>query len=276
MMKFCPIASGSSGNCVYVGTETTHLLIDAGLSGKRTEAGLSYIFRKFGEVPKITGILVTHEHSDHVSGVGILSRRYNLPVYASANTWRFFLRHGTIGEVAPNLRKTVIPGEIIEIGDMEILAFEVPHDASQPVGYHICGNGFKAAVATDMGYVTDTVRNLLRDVNVMLIESNHDVEMLQNGRYPKALKERVAGSRGHLSNVAAGALLADVADGGSKHIFLGHLSEENNRPMIALDTVQNILIANGIAVDKLYVADRHEPSEMVELKTVHKNIDKYS
>ena len=264
MMKFCPIASGSSGNCVYVGTETTHLLIDAGLSGKRTEAGLSYIFRNFDETPKLSGILVTHEHSDHVSGVGILSRRYKLPVYASVNTWRFFLRHGTIGEVAPDLRKTIIPGETIEIGDMEITAFEVPHDASQPVGYRICGNGFKAAVATDMGYVTDTVRNLLRDVNVMLIECNHDVEMLQNGRYPKALKERVAGSRGHLSNVAAGALLAEVSDDNCKHIFLGHLSEENNLPLVALDTVESMLKAVGAfeAYEfKLCLAEREFVSE---------------
>ena len=261
-MKFCPLASGSSGNCIYVGTEVTHLLIDAGLSGKRTEAALLYVLKK---MPKLAGILVTHEHSDHVSGVGIMSRRYNLPVYASPNTWRFLLRHGTIGDVAPDLRRIVVPGETCVIGDMEVLAFEVPHDASQPVGYCVSGDGYKTAVATDMGYVTDTVRALLRDVHVMLIESNHDVEMLQNGKYPQALKERVMGSRGHLSNVAAGALLAEVVNDNCKHIFLGHLSEDNNRPMIALDTVHNILAANDIKVNRLSVADRYEPSEMVKL-----------
>ena len=259
-MRFCPVASGSSGNCVYVGAGDTHLLVDAGLSGKRIETALNQI-----KIPNLSGILVTHEHSDHASGVGIMSRRYNLPVYAAPNTWRFFLRHGTIGTVAREMQKTIIPGQPVTIGGIEVEAFDVPHDASQPVGYCLRAMGYSAAVATDMGYVTDTVRALLRDVNVMLIESNHDMEMLENGRYPKDLKERVKGSRGHLSNVAAGALLAEIASSAFRHVFLGHLSEENNRPMIALDTVQNILESNDIQFNRLSVADRHEPSEMIVL-----------
>ena len=262
-MRFCPIASGSSGNCVYVGTDKTHLLIDAGLSGKRIEAALSQIDSTCAE--KLTGILITHEHSDHVSGAGIMSRRYNIPVYASPNTWRYFLRHGTIGNVAEELRRIITPNEPIMIGDMEVMPFDIPHDASQPVGYCLKGNGYKAAIATDMGYVTDTVRALLKEADVLLIESNHDMEMLERGRYPRALKDRVKGSRGHLSNVAAGALLAEIASKACKHIFLGHLSEENNRPLVALDTVQNILAANEVVVNKLSVADRYEPSEMVVL-----------
>ena len=260
MMKFCPVASGSSGNCCYIGTETTHLLVDAGLSGKRIEAALTSI-----GINSVSGILVTHEHSDHVSGAGILSRRYNLPVYATKNTWRFLLRHGTIGNISTELRKTVTPGQPELIGDIEIIPFDVPHDASHPVGYCFHSNGYKAAVATDIGYVTDTIRELLHNTDVLLIESNHDVEMLRNGKYPSALKERVMGSRGHLSNVATGALLAEIFSDTCRHIFLGHLSEENNRPMIALNTVQNILEANGKPVNRLSVADRHEPSEMIVL-----------
>jgi len=259
-MKFCPIASGSSGNCVYVSAGDTHLLVDAGLSGKRIEAALSAL-----RVENLTGILLTHEHSDHVSGAGVLSRRFDLPIYASAHTWRYFLRHGTIGKIAEKNRKTIVSGEPTLVGSMEILPFDVPHDASGPVGYCLQGGGYKAAIATDMGYVTDTIRALLTDVNVLLIESNHDIEMLQNGRYPQALKDRVMSPRGHLSNVAAGALLAEIVSDSCQHIFLGHLSEENNRPMIALDTVQNILEANDIKVRSLAVAERHEPSEMVEL-----------
>ena len=258
MMRFCPVASGSSGNCVYIGSKETHLLVDAGLSGKRIEAALGSM-----DVPKLSGILVTHEHSDHAAGVGIMSRRYNLPIYATPNTWRFFNRHGTIGKVDESLKKTIVPNEKVIIGDIEVVPFELPHDASQPVGYSLRCGEFKAAVATDMGYVTDTVRAMLRDSNVLLIESNHDVEMLQNGKYPKMLKERVMGSRGHLSNVAAGALLAEIISDACKRIFLGHLSEENNRPMIAIDTVSSILEANGLSAEKLSVADRHEPSEMV-------------
>jgi len=259
-MKFCPIASGSSGNCVYIGAGETHLLVDAGLSGKRIEAALKSI-----NVQKLTGILITHEHSDHISGVGIMSRRFNLPVYATPNTWRYLLRHGTIGNVTEALRKTIVPGEAVMIGDIEVVSFDIPHDASQPVGYCLYGDGYKAVVATDMGYVTDTARAFLREANVILLESNHDVEMLQNGRYPKALKDRVMSSRGHLSNVAAGALLAEIASDRCQHIFLGHLSEENNRPMIALDTVRNILEANGKPANRLSVADRHEPSVLIEL-----------
>ena len=257
-MRFCPIASGSSGNCVYVGVKDTHLLVDAGLSGKRVEMALSRL-----NVPRLSGILMTHEHSDHVSGVGVLSRRYNLPIYATPKTWRFLLRHGTIGAIKEDLQRTIEPGEPFAIGDIEVLPFGVPHDASQPVGYLLEGFGYKAAVATDMGYVTDTVRALLRGAHVMLIESNHDLEMLERGRYPRNLKERVKGHTGHLSNVAAGALLAEIASDTCR-IFLGHLSEENNRPLIALNTVQNILAANDINIKGLSVADRHEPSEMVE------------
>jgi len=273
-MKFCPLASGSSGNCVYIGSKETHLLIDAGLSGKRIETAMTTI-----KVPHLNGIFITHEHSDHASGAGIMSRRFGLPVFATPKTWRYFQRHGTIGKVADDLQRIVEPNVPIKIGDMEVTPFEIPHDASQPVGYYLrsIGDGsvddstsFKAAVATDMGYVTDTVRAILRDAHVMLIESNHDVEMLENGSYPRMLKDRVKGSRGHLSNVAAGALLAEIATYehcNCRHVFLGHLSEENNRPMIALDTVESILEANGVQL-KVSVAERHEPSEMVEL--VHK------
>ena len=260
-MRFCPLASGSSGNCVYISAGITHLLIDAGLSGKRIEASLKNII----SAEKLTGILVTHEHSDHVSGVGVLSRRFGLPVYATSHTWQFLLSRGTIGNVAEDMRRTVVPNEPAIIGDIKVLPFDVPHDAAQPVGYCLWGDGYKAAVATDMGYVTDTVRALLKDTHVLLIESNHDVNMLQNGQYPQSLKDRVAGSLGHLSNVAAGVLLAEIASETCRHIFLGHLSEENNRPLAALDTVQNILAANNIRVNSLSVAHRYEPSQMIEL-----------
>jgi len=268
VMKFCPLASGSSGNCVYIGSGETHLLVDAGLSGKRIEAALNSI-----KIPAqgLMGIFLTHEHSDHASGAGVMSRRFDIPVFATPKTWRYFMRHGTIGKVSDNLQRIIEPNMPIKVGDMEIIPFEIPHDASQPVGYHLCTIGDKhrlqAAVATDMGYVTDNVRSILRDVQVMLIESNHDVEMLDNGSYPQMLKDRVKGSLGHLSNVAAGALLAEIAMSDHcdcRHVFLGHLSEENNRPMIALDTVESILEANGVKL-RVSVAERHEPSEMVEL-----------
>jgi len=281
-MRFCPIASGSSGNCVYVGAKKSHLLVDAGLSGKRIEEALSQL-----GIPKLTGVLVTHEHSDHVSGVGVISRRFGVPVFATPHTWRYFLRHGTIGTIAPELQRIVIPGERISVGDIDILPFDISHDASQPVGYCLFTKKHKAVVVTDTGYVTDTMRNLLMNTHVILLECNYDVEMLQNGSYPKMLKERIKGSRGHLSNIAAGALLAEIASNTTNstdltilqntssmsksskmpnelvHVFLGHLSEENNRPMIALDTVQRILEVNGLHIRGLAVAERDFPSEMI-------------
>jgi len=249
MMRFCPIASGSSGNCVYIGTQQTHLLVDAGLSGRQIENALHTL-----GVPALTGILLTHEHGDHVAGAGVLSRRFKLPVYASPHTWRYLNRCGTIGKVAPELQKEIVPTENITIGDIEVEPFEIPHDASQPLGYCLCANGRKAAIATDLGYVTDTVKYILKDANILLLESNHDIDMLQNGAYPRKLKERISGAKGHLSNVAAGALLAEIASEALQHVFLGHLSEENNRPFIALETVHKILKVNGVTINSISVA----------------------
>lgn len=260
MVRFCPIASGSSGNCLYAGTAQTHILIDAGLSGKRIEAALKGL-----DLGPINGILVTHEHSDHISGVGVLARRFRVPVYATAKTWRYLLRHKTIGAVAEPQIKIIEPGVPQMLGDIEITAFDIPHDSSQPVGYSLRAQGYKITIATDIGCVTDTVREYIRDSHILLLESNHDLEMLKNGRYPRILKERVLSARGHLSNVSAGTLLAEIAWEHLEHAFLGHLSEENNRPLIALDTVTRILESNKITIKNLYVADRHGPSEMVEL-----------
>jgi len=248
-MRLHPIASSSSGNCVYAASQKTHILVDAGLSGKRIQAALE----TWGS-PPLSAILLTHEHSDHAAGVGVLSRRFNIPVFAAPFTWRFLLRHGTIGKIDPALQRTLTPGTRETIGDIELECFDIPHDASQPVGFCLYADGRKAAVATDMGYVTDTVREKLRGVHALLLESNHDPEMLENGPYPRALKDRIKGSRGHLSNVAAGALLAEIASPALEHVYLGHLSEENNRPLLALHTVQEVLNVNGVTIPHLEVA----------------------
>jgi phosphoribosyl 1,2-cyclic phosphodiesterase len=259
-VRFCPLASGSSGNCVYVSLNGRHFLIDAGISGKRIQKSMAYT-----GIPHIDGIFVTHEHSDHISSVGALSRRFNIPVYATPLTWRYFLRHKTIGPIAEHHVKMLDPYRPADVQGVEVTAFEVSHDATQPVGYSLYAGGVKVTVATDIGDVTDTLREHLRGSNIMLLESNHDVEMLKNGKYPKMLKERVLSSRGHLSNANAGVLLAEVAHEGLEYAFLGHLSEENNRPLIAMDTVQMILESRNIFIKYLAVADRHEPSEMIEI-----------
>jgi len=266
MIKFCPIVSGSSGNCVYVGCGYTHILVDAGLSGRGIETGLKALGVSGRQ---LSAILVTHEHTDHIAGVGVMSRRYGLPVYATPKTWRYFERHGVLGEISPALIRTVEPEAPFIIGGFQIVAFNIPHDASQPVGYSLYTPDRKVTVATDIGEPTDTIRGHISGSDIVLIECNHDLEMLKNGRYPKPLKERISGSRGHLSNDAAGKLLSEVATDNLRHVFLGHLSEENNRPLIALNTVEGILYECGVLPRiglKLYIAQRYGVSTAVELQ----------
>jgi len=263
-IRFSTIVSGSSGNCAYAGLCGEHILIDAGISGKRAQYGLSQI-----DAPTPTAILITHEHSDHIAGAGIMARRFDIPVYATPLTWRYFLRHKKLGPLKEEQIKHVLPGKPFMIGLAQVTAFDVPHDASQPVGYVLEGDAMngdrcKIAIATDLGKVTDTVLEHLSGARILLLESNHDVEMLLGGRYHQMLKDRVMGARGHLSNAAAGQLIVDVAWDGLTHVILGHLSEENNRPMLAFDTVGRILDANGVKV-RLTVADRHYSGELIEV-----------
>ncbi|MCL2500298.1 MAG: MBL fold metallo-hydrolase [Defluviitaleaceae bacterium] len=262
--RFATIASGSSGNCAYAGLGGEHFLIDAGISGKRILTGINHF-----QIPSLSGILITHEHGDHVRGLGIVARRLRVPVYATPLTWRYLLRHDKIGPMPEGLIHEIEPGKTCNIGNVAITAFDIPHDASQPVGYTLQAGGNKIAVATDLGQATDTVKQHLRDAQVIYIESNHDIEMVRNGRYHYHLKERVLGNRGHLSNVAAGVLLSEICGGLAAHkrpyVLLAHLSEENNRPMLAYDTVLRVLDGNDVKVAKLAVAERHEPGEMIEL-----------
>ncbi|MCL2015827.1 MAG: MBL fold metallo-hydrolase [Defluviitaleaceae bacterium] len=275
-MLFCPIASGSSGNCTYIATKETHILIDAGVSGKRINAALSGF-----AVPKLSAIFVTHEHTDHITGVGVMARRYNVPVYATPKTWQYMLNNGSVGDIPQHLQHTITPDQPIIITDMTVTAFNIPHDAVQPVGYFVTENFPEspespknpensqkqpktAAVATDIGYITDTIRHILRKAEILLIESNHDVEMLKNGNYPPHLKKRILGTNGHLSNVAAGVLLVEIASPHLRHVYLGHLSSENNRPYIALNTIENILAVNNIKINGLTIANRNEKSPAIE------------
>jgi phosphoribosyl 1,2-cyclic phosphodiesterase len=259
-VRFCPLASGSSGNCVYVGMNGKHFLVDAGISGKRVQRAMAHT-----QIPRIDALFITHEHSDHITAAGVLARRFNIPVYAAPLTWRYFLRHKTIGPIPECQVKILEPNKPADIEGVAVTAFDIPHDASQPVGYTFVSGGVKVSIVTDAGEATDTLRTCLRGSHILLLESNHDTEMLENGRYPLMLKKRVAGSRGHLSNAMAGNLLAEVAHDELRYAFLGHLSEENNRPLLALDTVSAILESRNVSLNYLAVADRHEPSEMVEL-----------
>ena len=259
-MRFLSIASGSSGNSYFLEHGGQNFLIDAGVSGKRVQNAL-YKYN----IRNLSGIFITHEHRDHISGAGVLARRFKTDVYATPHTWRYFLRHNSIGVLDDSQIKFIEPGWNVRIGDAEVVAFDIPHDATHPVGYTISAGGEKAAFATDLGYATDTVRENLSGARLLVLESNHDPEMLKNGRYHYSLKIRVAGKRGHLSNEAAGMLLAEVAVPDFSHVVLAHLSEENNTPMLALDTVTRVLELQGVRPLYVEVAERHIAGELIVL-----------
>lgn len=265
-VRFCPISSGSSGNSLYIGSGESHILIDAGLSGKRIQEKLKALSV---DADEIRAIFITHEHSDHIQGAGVLSRRFDIPLYASENTWRTMLYNDMVGKIAPHNIKTFSHGQPVSIGgDLRLMPFKTSHDASEPSGFNIFAGEYKMSVSTDLGIATDSVLESIYDSDVLLVESNHDIEMLKNGPYPWPLKKRILSEHGHLSNVSCGKLLTDIFSHRIKHVFLGHLSEENNKPLLAYDTVKSILYANKINPEKdftLHLADRNVTSFCVSL-----------
>lgn len=264
-MKLCSIASGSSGNCIYVGNDNTNLLVDVGVSGKRIEKGLYSI----DVDPKsIDGILITHEHSDHIGGLGVMARRYKVPIYATAETIYSILKIRSIGNIPEELFNYVRPDESFEINDMKVNPFSISHDASNPVCYTFASGGQKVGVATDLGKYDDYTISHLKDSDALLLEANHDVNMLQVGSYPYYLKKRILGDRGHLSNDNSGKLICELLHDKLKYVFLGHLSRENNYPELAYETVKIELENSHQDVMKhvsLKVAKREEPSDYITI-----------
>ena len=240
-LRFSPLFSGSSGNAIYVGCDDTHILVDAGLSGTR----ISNELQKIGLHPaQLTAILVTHEHSDHVSGVGVLSRKYHLPVYATAGTWEGM--SGKIGNLEAQFRCELEPERDFYLGDLNITPFSTPHDANQPVGFCFACGGARFAVATDVGCPKKGWMGAVRGADAVLLESNYDPDMLKAGSYPYELKRRILSSRGHLCNDDAGSCALELVQSGTKHIVLGHLSKENNFPELALRCCEDALRAGGV------------------------------
>ena len=234
-MRLCSIASGSSGNCIYVGSENTHLLIDTGISKKRIDAGLKELDIK-GE--ELDGILITHEHSDHIQGLGVFSRKYEIPIYATPGTIAGIQAYSRLGAMPEGLYHMIHSDESFMLGDIRVNPFAISHDANEPTGYRLECRDKSVAVATDLGIYDSYTVSHLQNLDAVLLEANHDLHMLEVGPYPYPLKRRVMGDKGHLSNELSGRLLCDILHDNLKHIVLGHLSKENNYESLAYETVK--------------------------------------
>lgn len=263
-MKFCSLYSGSSGNSIFIASDNAKVLIDAGLAGKKIDDALKHIGE---ESSSIDGIFITHEHIDHIKGVGVLSRKYDIPIYANHNTWDVMEKN--IGKIKERNIRIMDRRSSITINDLEIRSFNIPHDAIAPVGYTVSSAGKNASVVTDFGVFTEEIRDNIIDSDIILLESNHDVNMLRMGPYPYKLKLRVLGENGHLSNEDCGsAIVSLLKNDKKKQIVLGHLSGTNNHPDLAYQTVVDVLSANGIRPGDdviLQLASRHNPSEIILL-----------
>lgn len=259
-LYFGSLFSGSSGNATYVGNEDGAVLVDVGVSCKRTLAALEQTGLS---VKNIKAVLVTHEHSDHICGVDVLCRKLHVPVYASEKTWTAM--ENTLAGVPSVLRRTFVSSQDFYIGRLNIQPYKLPHDAADHMGYTIFYKGIKVCIATDLGHVPKHFEDMAERADVLLLEANHDVDMLKNGAYPQFLKKRILGKKGHLSNEDAGAVLSRLVQKQVRQVILGHLSRENNTPKQAYDTVCSVLNQQGIHVGKdidIHVAPPNIPSKI--------------
>ena len=276
-MRMCSIASGSSGNCIYVGSDHTHLLVDTGISKKRIEEGLKTLDLKGDD---LNGILITHEHSDHIQGLGVFSRKYQIPIYATKGTLEGIKSYSGLGKMPEGLYHPIHTDEPFTLGDIDIHPFEISHDANEPAGYRLECGAKSVAVATDLGkYDSYTVKNL-QNLDAVLLEANHDIHMLEVGGYPYYLKQRILGDRGHLSNELSGQLLCDILHDNLKYIMLGHLSRENNYAKLAYETVKlEVTLADneykGEDLD-MFVASRDSVSEIVTVYQIYNKKRRYN
>lgn len=257
-MRFCALSSGSSGNCTLIETGEHRLLIDIGLSAKAIEQLLK---EKQIEPGSITAVFVTHEHTDHTAGVGVWARRYKVPIMATAGTWKGMRK--TIGNIPGELEFEIVSGKGYRMSDLRIEAIPTSHDANDPCAYTVESGGRKVSVITDTGFVTDNMVRHLLDSDLAILESNHDIDMLLKGPYPYPLKRRIRGDKGHLSNEDCGLTLAYVRERNPRATFLlGHLSEENNRPELARDTVRRIVDEAGRTVGDIELTSRGRSTDL--------------
>ena len=266
MLRFISFGSGSSGNCYYLYTETDSLIIDAGV-GIRS---LKKYFRDYGlDIYKVHRILITHDHADHIKCVGSMSHDYHLPVFATRTVHEGIDRNFcVVRKVSGELRQYLEPGVTVQLGEFSVTPFTVPHDSSDNMGYEMEAGGTVFCLVTDVGHITEDIASHISRAHYLVIEANHDVEMLMQGPYPPHLKERITSGTGHLNNVACGEAIAQNMSEHLRQVWLCHLSEENNHPELARKTVETVLRSYGIIVGKdlqLEVLKRTKPTGIFEL-----------
>jgi phosphoribosyl 1,2-cyclic phosphodiesterase len=260
------LASGSGGNCTLVSSSATRLLVDAGLSCREIMRRMKLC----GEDPcSVNAILITHEHGDHVAGLRVLARKLKVPVYitgATHDSYRKWARDSAGNKVTLERKEYFSSGRAFHIGDVTVMPFTIPHDAVDPVGFTFISEGIKVGICTDLGYIPPNVRNHLRGCQMLMIESNHDLELLRGGPYPWSVKQRVMSRVGHLSNEALADFLTSDYDGGAEFLILAHLSEKNNHPEIARMTAERALGEQRSFVrNHLLLAAQQEPLPAVRL-----------
>lgn len=254
------LASGSSGNSLFIESDKKKILVDAGLSGKKITSLLAEVNRRPEE---LDAILVTHEHRDHIHGVGVLARKYKLDVFANEKTWEAM--SPLIGNVDIAQKHLFEMGKVLTFGDMDIESFGVSHDAAAPQFYRFYKDGKSFVMLTDTGYCSDHLRGTIRGADAYLMESNHDLEMLRMGGYPWHLKQRILGDRGHLSNEDGALVMTDILTDNTKRIYLGHLSRENNLKELAHMTMESVLREHDFGVGeqvKVYDTDPDRASAL--------------
>jgi len=263
MLNFCSLYSGSSGNCYFVESKNTKLLIDAGVSLKKIEEGL----KSFNISPSsLSAILVTHEHIDHVQSLGNLSKKYDIPVYSNLETFDSMPKQ--TDKISQKNIKLIKPNKQFNINDIEIKSFAIPHDAANPCGYIFKNDNSKICTATDIGHMTNSILKNLEGSSFVLLESNYDPDILKYTKYPFVLKNRISGPTGHLSNIEAGKTINHLINCGLNTAMLGHLSKESNFPELAYQTVVDEIISNNTDISKinLSVASRNNISKLIHIQ----------
>lgn len=262
MFNFCSLFSGSSGNSLFVQSDNTNILIDAGESAKKIVNALSSIDVS---PDSIDAIVVTHEHIDHVKSIGTLSQKYNIPVYATKKTWSAMPTQSA--KIDSKLQRIFYSSDNFYIGDLLLSPFSIPHDAADPCGFGICNNSKQISIATDLGHITPEIYDNLSKSSFVLLESNYDPDILKFSKYPYYLKQRISSNYGHLSNIEAGKLISNLIYNNLNSVMLGHLSKENNFPELAYKTVVDELITNNCDLSKIdiNVATRAQPSKIIKI-----------